>query len=970
MLCGVLLTVSLQLLRGSIWGQRFLLGFWTVAAMAAALGTLSRALWGVPDFWPKDNIPLLLVTLPVLVGAGGAATLLYLASATRSRLRYGSVVTISVGAALALTVAVNMIAQTDYYRDSMESLGIYGLSDRTGKVLDGLEQDVTLTCVYTSKDKKKLGAEYAPRVIELLEEMGERSDKVKVAVVTNDTEKDALVQRLRKKIGGQASQHTALLTTCLTEGEKLLAALEAETARWVPLQGESYLATWAVPTETRDILAQSREELARVLQETQRTFEGTGLPDYPAMVSGLTNVLKPVHDALESQEKRVRAIGELLASLSDKTRLQAALSSLDHSIQAAEDMAKTLGAPGTPLPDDPAAAVKTFVVGVRKAAAQIRSTARMLEAIGGEEHAELVRGSRTFRPEMPTEMGMRRIDLISLLDQSLGGMLEELAADAESIAKVTKADFLKQTIGRLRTEVAQMVQVVSQICKAARGGVEKLTAADAPSQDVLKQATEGKLFAALLPTLRSLIDEAEKLPELKNTELTTDITGDNIVIVETESKAEVIGFDEVWAPRSGARRPGGPEDEGEKRDFSGNSAIGSRILRLTHAKLSARVLLTHYEPQVPPQMQRMMPPAPIPPRALSSLRTALEQANFEVTEWNLTEDKPVGEKDLPQVLIVLPPPPPPGPSPFGGPPPGGGFGPEQLKKLSDEINSGTPAIFLATFLWPQQMSPFMPPMPTAYALGDYLRNEWGIDVRTNYRVIPAVVSPDEQPGMYSVDPIRISYLPLNAFAEDHPIGRPLAGRRVLWTDLCPIFIDDEAAPEGVKLTSLLDVPEWWNATWATTRAIEVFTRVQNDPGGTISPDFSPRGGDLPAGFPVAVVATRQGATGVEDTRIVVLGMGTSLTDGYLNQRIPLLRARGDNTTIEFAEPPRANTELAVNSVFWLVGMEDSIAAGPMRIKPVQNINRTALWILRALFVVGLPLMIVGAGGLVLVFRRR
>jgi len=307
---------------------------------------------------------------------------------------------------------------------------------------------------------------------------------------------------------------------------------------------------------------------------------------------------------------------------------------------------------------------------------------------------------------------------------------------------------------------------------------------------------------------------------------------------------------------------------------------------------------------------------------------------------------------------------------LGGPPPGGGFGPEQLKKLSDEIDSGTPAVFLATFLWPRQMSPFMPPMPTSYALGDYLRDQWGIDVRTNYRVIPAVVAPDEQPGMYSVDPIRISYLPLNAFDEDHPIGRPLAGRRVMWTDLCPIFFDDEGVPEGVKVASLLDVPEWWDATWATTRAIEVFTRVQNDPGGTISPDFSPRGGDLPAGFPVAVVATRQGAQGVEDTRIVVLGMGASLTDGYLNQRIPLLRARGDNTTIEFAEPPRANTELAVNSVFWLVGLEDSIAAGPVRIKPVQNINRTALWILRALFVVGLPLMIVGAGGLVLVFRRR
>ena len=40
--CGVLLTVSLQLLRKSPWAQRFLLGFWTVAAVVAALAEDAR----------------------------------------------------------------------------------------------------------------------------------------------------------------------------------------------------------------------------------------------------------------------------------------------------------------------------------------------------------------------------------------------------------------------------------------------------------------------------------------------------------------------------------------------------------------------------------------------------------------------------------------------------------------------------------------------------------------------------------------------------------------------------------------------------------------------------------------------------------------------------------------------------------------------------------------------------------------
>jgi hypothetical protein len=125
--------------------------------------------------------------------------------------------------------------------------------------------------------------------------------------------------------------------------------------------------------------------------------------------------------------------------------------------------------------------------------------------------------------------------------------------------------------------------------------------------------------------------------------------------------------------------------------------------------------------------------------------------------------------------------------------------------------------------------------------------------------------------------------------------------------------------------------------------------------------------DLRVPFDVAVAATREGGEDTEPARIVVLGVGASVVDGYLDAPVTVLRA---NRTIWLADPPRANADLLVNSVYWLVGHEQYIAAGPVHVEPIRLIGSGTLTFLKVLCLAVLPLAALGLGGMVLFARRR
>jgi hypothetical protein len=175
----------------------------------------------------------------------------------------------------------------------------------------------------------------------------------------------------------------------------------------------------------------------------------------------------------------------------------------------------------------------------------------------------------------------------------------------------------------------------------------------------------------------------------------------------------------------------------------------------------------------------------------------------------------------------------------------------------------------------------------------------------------------------------------------------------------------------VSLQPLLVVPDAWHDTWATSRLKDLYTQFANE--GRVRPDFE--AGDIDPPFGVAMAASRAAGgpdpepnePAVAGNRIVVLGVAAGLVDGYLDARVERLNPDG---TVELAPPPQANAEFISNSVYWLVGLERYIAAGPVQVEPVAMMSPSTRWLLWGLVATGLPALVLAVGGLVLVVRGR
>jgi len=297
-----------------------------------------------------------------------------------------------------------------------------------------------------------------------------------------------------------------------------------------------------------------------------------------------------------------------------------------------------------------------------------------------------------------------------------------------------------------------------------------------------------------------------------------------------------------------------------------------------------------------------------------------------------------------------------------GAPPMPPFGPAHVQKIRKAIDSGIPAIFLTKYLQPIRMGFF--PMPQSYALNDYLKKDWGLEARTEYRAVAGL--PDERaPGMFTINAVKYQYLPLSSFTN-HPIGRPLQGQRMLWNDVCPIREIAEDKPKDVTIQPLLTARRRKDV-WATRSVPELVQKILTDDRGLFAPDYAP-GRDLRTPFHAIVAASRgkSDSPARKASRIVLVGTG-GLVDAYLSQRIPKFDAKGG---ISFTDPPTANADLVINSVYWLIGRDKYIAAGPPQVKPVEMISTAAMSVLWTLVVVCLPLAVLGIGGLVMLVRRR
>jgi len=958
---GVMVLVAAagaQLMRGRTWAQQLLSFFWAAVLAAAAVEGIATMLWGVPSWWVKLTDVHIAAVLVLLAAASAFAGILaMLASEAGTRLRYGTVVISSVVAAVLVAVVINMIAQAEPWRKDIQTLGRFSLSERTKRILDSVDTPVRLTCVYTSTDEKTPGAEFRPRVIELLEEMRQHNGKLEVINVTSDADKAKVVARLKDQLGGATNKHAAFLDAFAKQGDRIAEALQAQRDSWDALGEDSYLYLWSLPPRVKQLLGDLHRELTDQQGKARAGLAGVGLPDYAKLVNAVKEKLQSLKDLLEQEAKafeRIRQIPQRVAANRAK-----ALADVDGALAGVESVIQLLGSgKGDQLKET----LAKFAAEARKASEKAWQAARALDEVAGKQNAPLVRNSRAYLMVTQTKRGAVRIELGELYKQA-GKILTARAMQAEGYARKANPQAQAELVVSLRKDAQDVAEMLKTLRGAAGTAMDRLAYVDEPTGKIFQQAAAGKLFEPIIKPAAALLDQAGKLPELDSSTLATDISGENIVIVEAGGKAEVVTFRSVWPPKGAAFGPGDNE-AARKRVFNGDSAIASKILSMTHEPF-ATVLLTHYDP--PPEKARTSPSGDIPVAALGELRKRLEEANFEVKEWNLSQDKPQPDDtdaSRAEVLLIVPP-------PVAIPSRQGQqrepFGPDHEKKIREAIDSGTGAIFLTGFTWPRRFTFFMPPVQPPYAFGDYLRDQWGIDVKTDYRIIPAVAD-ETVAGKAKINPIRFFYLPLSNFT-DHPIARPLQGQRTVWSDLCPVEAVDNP-PKGVEVQPLLAVPANWTGTWASRRVIDLDRKIKTEPGSLVGPDYE--AGDMPIppqGLPVAAAAIRKSQDGSTAASIVVLGMGMSMIDGYLGAPVPRLDARGG---MELTDEPSADADVVINSAYWLAGggLAKYIAAGPVHIKPVKIIApATRMW-LWALCVIGLPVLAAAAGGVVMLVRRR
>jgi hypothetical protein len=78
---------------------------------------------------------------------------------------------------------------------------------------------------------------------------------------------------------------------------------------------------------------------------------------------------------------------------------------------------------------------------------------------------------------------------------------------------------------------------------------------------------------------------------------------------------------------------------------------------------------------------------------------------------------------------------------------------------------------------------------------------------------------------------------------------------------------------------------------------------------------------------------------------------------------------GSDSNIQFGAKPRANPEMIINAVYWLAGKEDEIAAGPIVLPTIEPIEPGKLRLIRWAVWAVWPAVILLAGVVVLLVRR-
>jgi hypothetical protein len=887
-------------------------------------------------------------------------------------------VIISIAAATALLVVVNVISASYNYRKDVETLGRYSLSESAARILSTINQPVRLTSIYTSTATDKKPEKYLPHLRDLMDEMRHRNENITVVNVSSDRQKAEVLARLRERLDATAKRHRELITAFQDQASPLAGQLEAIGGAWANYPTDGWLSQLGLAVTIKEQISDATDELKSTNAEITKELAGVNLPNYPSMTRRILTTLQGLQAGLDNVTKSLKIVA-LLPEYAGKAKpeLMKSAEGVTAAVKRAADALNADAAATAPTTtsspaDASAGPLGNFVKELRAAGAACDATSRAMDAFAKSNRGAAAHFS-AWRAGDPV--------------QAYAGMGEELtkaAQQADDIRIREKPEYQQDYIKKVRPELPTLLKAVRQEEAAVGELIDQIAKVDPETQKIFDECKKEGYLKPQIDAVAKLLKDATELPELADqNDLIAQINQDNIVLIEVGDKTGVATFEEVW-PLKSARDNVNPAEEkdGPARIFYGDMAISSKLLSLTTGAL-AEVVITTFERTPPPQQQPGMPQVtpiygPLPSIYLETLKKRLEKANFKVTEWNLlAPDRRMGDPDAPppgvppppkaepgrpQVLLILPPPTPsmemrmmymnrgqPGPK----------FTKLQEMAVTNLIAQGTPAIFLTAFLG---VAPALPvdEMTSSYRYGEYLQQQWGLNVRTDRRLVMGDRDPTD-PGKFELPILHWSYMPLSSFT-DNPIGKPLKARRMIWFNVCPIEL--VAASKAATVDDILIVPQGVTNVWASASADKLQEDLFTGKARGIAPDPNPPANDLLA--PMAVAVQAQKKIEGKDVSIVVLGMGMSFIDQYLSQGVPRIVG---GKRIDTEDPPTADADVVVNSVYHLIGKDEYIGAGPTLVEPI-DIAPPAMVIVKAALGIMYPLVFLATGIAVMLMRRR
>jgi len=954
-----------MLLRGRAWAQQALLAVWMLVAAYSVVLLLVYIMWDTPAWWKDvtEGWDLRAVVLPVLAASAIASAALVMASESKSRIRYASMVTVSVVVAVTVAIGINMVVQRPVekggfgWRKDIESLGKYGITDRTMKILDALDEKVKLTCVYMPDLTKPADDPDAANphhdeiweyLVGLEKAMRREGKTIEIADVTTSPDQAEFQAHLRKRHRAAQEAHISLLEEDFRPdiAKKMVADLRAAETRWGEMPDDAFLTQFGLSAGVAESFRSSAErveEIGKAIRAAEA--DRSVLPDYADLTQQLSEALDVTNKNMEAIITIVKRVQGIPAPVA-KSR-KGVVEALAKAGKAMDAMMKTLDgvAEGKVKPAQAAAVLNAFAKAAPVATEELRQASDALRLVAGEDHSAILRDSAYFSMAMLVPLpdgstATSRGDLVTNIEQIMAPRLDELVRVAGEIVKQLQPGAQLENLKGVASIAGHWSKQYARIQTRAAEALDGLANPDKDTAAAFKEAADGTLFKTLIEPVKTMLDTARSLPDVEGVALSSAVNDENIVVVEVGDKTEVATFDEVF-PKQLRLSDRGPGQAGGERKFNGDSAIASKMLKMGRGPFGT-VIITFFDP--PPQMMgrnRPMPraPLPLPPTALTELTKAMEAGNYKVEQWNMSnpDSRPKLEPGEKTVLVVLPPPP---ASPFGAMMgmPSPTFGPEQMAMLASEIDAGTPAVFLTTYL-PTRMASMgfgspPTPIPPNTEIHTYLERTWGVEIVRDARVI--VGNPDQSmPGHFKINVEAFTYLPISTFS-DHPIGEPLQGQRVFWLDACPII----------------------------GQLVEAIRAGR----GLIRPAYG-ADGDVPVPMDLAVAATRKAdeETGRPKGRIVVMSVGASMQDWYVTRPIGVSDGKGG---FSFDEPPKINTTLVVNSLYWMTDKADYIAAGPGSNKTIGMVDDETEVALKVMSLAGFPLAVLILGAVVMFLRRR